>query len=258
MRVAASALRRPALRHRYGHDHRVQAADLHLPPRGAGEGRHPVAILLHGGYWRARYGKLTTRPLALDLAQRGWAAWNVEYRRLGRGQGGGWPQTFDDVAAAIDALPALGGVAAGRLDLDRVVVIGHSAGGQLALWAAGREGPVRPRAAVALAAVTNLVRAGEPAHRLLGGTPAEVPERYAQADPLARAPLSVPVLLVHPADDETVPVQRSREYAAAARERGGEVTLIEPQSGGHRAVIDPPDPAWLAAADWLSRLDLAP
>jgi acetyl esterase/lipase len=102
-------------------------------PRG--DGPFPVAVVLHGGYWQATYGKIVTRPLCLDLVARGWAAWNVEYRRLGDGHGGGWPMTFDDVAAAIDTLAALGDA---RLDLTDVHAVGHSAGGQLALWAAAR------------------------------------------------------------------------------------------------------------------------
>ena len=105
--------------------------DLHRPH---GQGPFPIAIVLHGGYWQPPYGKLIMRPLCLDLARRGYAALNVEYRRLGR-DGGGWPQTFDDVAAGIDLLAGLGDAA---LDLERVTLIGHSAGGQLALWAAGR------------------------------------------------------------------------------------------------------------------------
>src|SRR5215212_11926142 len=130
--MTASTLRdllRIPERHRYGSDHRVQRADLYLP---RGDGPHPVVVVLHGGNWRARYGKLVTKPISADLARRGVAAWNVEYRRVGRGQGGGWPATFDDVAAAIDLLPRLSD---GRLDLDDVRAVGHSAGGQLALWA---------------------------------------------------------------------------------------------------------------------------
>jgi acetyl esterase/lipase len=220
-------------------------------PRGTGP--FPVAAVLHGGYWGAAYGKLTTRPVCLDLARRGWAAWNVEYRRLGRGQGGGWPATFDDVGGAIDHLAALDDP---RLDLGRVVLVGHSAGGQLALWAAGRRDPVVPAHAVAaLAPVTDLARAGAQARLLLGGTPDDVPERYAEADPVRRAPLDVPVLLVHPADDALVPVRRSRVYAELARARGGDVELVEPPAGGHRAPIDPSHPAWHAAAGWLAGPD---
>ena len=244
-RIALSALARPE-RHRYAGDHPVQVADLHVP-RGAGP--FPVAAVVHGGYWGATYGKLTTRPVCIDLARRGWAAWNVEYRRLGRGQGGGWPATFDDLANAMDHLAAL---ADPRLDLGRVVLVGHSAGGQLALWAAGRRDPVVAAGCVAaLAPVTDLARAGAQARLLLGGTPDEVPERYADADPIRRAPLDVPVLVVHPADDALVPVRRSRVYVQTARARGGDVSLVEPPAGGHRAPIDPRHPAWHAAAEWL-------
>jgi acetyl esterase/lipase len=217
-------------------------------------------VVLHGGHWRTRYGKLIMRPLARDLARRGWAAWNLEYRRLGTGRhgGGGWPATFEDVAAGIDHLPVL---ADALLDLTRVVGVGHSAGGQLALWAAARPGlpagapgagpRVRLRAVVALAAVSDLERAGTVAHELLGGTLAEVPGRFAQADPVRRVPLGVSTLLVHPADDATVSVQRSRAYAAAARAAGDDIELVESASGGHRAPIDPGSEAWQAAARWL-------
>ena len=256
LRIALSLLTRPRLV-RLGSDP-SQVAELHLP---AGPGPHPVAVVLHGGYWQTRYGKLVCRPLARDLARRGWAAWNLEYRRLGtgRGGGGGWPMTFADVADGIDALA---GVDA-PLDLDRVDLVGHSAGGQLALWAAARpdlpDGAPgsRPRVALrsvaALAAVTNLQAAGASARALVGGGPGDVPERLAIADPLQRAPLGVPVLLVHGQDDATVPIRRSREYATTARARGGDVELVEIPTGGHRAPIDPSSPAWEAAATWLTR-----
>src|SRR4051794_30420627 len=154
-----------------------------------------------------------------DLARRGFAAWNVEYRRIGREQGGGWPATFDDVGAAIDHLAVLSHA---RLDLTGgVTALRHSAGGQLALWAASREDPRVPvTRVVAQAAVCNLAVAGEPAWELLGGRPDEVPERYDLADPMRLLPLGVPTLLVHGADDATVPVRRSRDYFAAAMTRG--------------------------------------
>jgi acetyl esterase/lipase len=251
LRVARSTLRRPPSRHPYGaHPH--QTCDLHRP---AGRGPHPVAVVLHGGYWQSPYTKLIMRPLCVDLARRGYAAWNVEYRRLGR-DGGGWPMTFDDVAAAVDLLAGVDG-----LDLDRVTLLGHSAGGQLALWAAGR--PELPAGApgaapgvtgervLALAAVCDVARAGRVAEALLGGTPSQVPSRWAQADPMRRIPLDVPVALVHGIADETVAVARSREYAAAAAAAGAAVTLIE-TPGGHRDPIDPTSVAWKAAAEWLS------
>jgi acetyl esterase/lipase len=253
-RIALSALRRPA-RHRYGADHPSQTADLHVAP---GDGPFPVAVVIHGGSWQPRFSKIVCRPICLDLVRRGWAAWNVEYRRVGAGQGGGWPATFEDVAAAIDHLAALGDP---RLDLGAVHVVGHSAGGQLALWAAARRslpagapgaGPqVVARSVVALAPVTDMVRAGTTARALLGGSVDAVPDRYALADPVRRVPPPVPVLVVHPADDVTVPAVRSREYVALARAAGGDVELVEPASGGHRAPIDPASDAWRAAAQRL-------
>lgn len=126
--IARSSLRRPVV-HRYG-SHRSQVAELHMP---VGPGPHPVVVVLHGGHWQTRWGKLVTRPISRDLAARGWAAWNLEYRRLG--EGGGWPATFDDVANGIDHLATLDDP---RLDLERVTVMGHSVGGQMALWAAAR------------------------------------------------------------------------------------------------------------------------
>jgi len=254
LRIARSALRGPDVRVRYG-EHMRQVADLHRP---AGAGPHPVVVVLHGGYWQGPYTKLVMRPLCIDLVRRGYAAFNVEYRRLGR-DGGGWPQTFEDVATAIDHLadPEL---RAKGLDLDRVILLGHSAGGQLALWAAGRRdlpagapgaGPaVTATRVLALAAVCDLKHAGRPAIQLLGGSPAQVPERWAQADPIRRIPLGVPVGLVHARGDTTVPVERSREYAAAAQAAGAAVLLTEPP-GDHRDPIDPQSAAWRAAAQWL-------
>lgn len=255
LRIARSALRRPATRHRYG-EHPRQVADLHRP---SGAGPHPVVVVLHGGYWQTPYTKLIMRPLCVDLARRGYAAFNVEYRRLGR-EGGGWPQTFDDVARAIDHL-ADPGMSAADLDLARVTLLGHSAGGQLALWAAGRaELPagapgaaprVAPDRVLAMAPVCDLESAGRPARMLLGGGPAEVPERWRQADPMRRIPLGVPVAIVHAHGDETVSVRRSRQYVTVARAAGADVTLHEP-AGGHRDPIDPSSAAWRIAAQWLS------
>lgn len=262
LRIAFSALTRPQP-FRYGADP-SQVADLHLPRRQRGP--HPVAVVLHGGHWRNGFGKLVCRPLAADLAARGWAAWNLEYRRLGegRGGGGGWPMTFADVAAGIDHLASLGDP---RLDLDRVVLIGHSAGGQLALWAAGRSRlpstavgaapQVHPRAVVALAPVTDLTRAGVHARTLLGGTPDQVPDRWEQADPVRAGAAPVPVLVVHPVEDRTVPVARSRSYVVAVG-GDGDVRLVETPHEGHRDPIDPASRSWAAAATWLAETGFVP
>lgn len=252
LRIARAALRRPPAHVHYG-EHPRQVADLHTPPGG---GAHPIVVVLHGGYWQPPYTRLIMRPLCLDLARRGYAALNVDYRRLGR-EGGGWPQTFEDVAAAVDHLAQLDDAS---LDLARVTMLGHSAGGQLALWAAGRNSlpagavgaapVVRAQRVLALAAVCDLVGAGRPAHELLGGGPDQVPEQWAQADPMRRIPLGVPVGLVHAVGDATVSICRSRAYAAAARAAGAEVSLTE-TPGGHRDPIDPGSRSWAVAAEWL-------
>jgi acetyl esterase/lipase len=247
--------------HRYG-PHPSQRADLYLP---AGPGPHPVIVLIHGGSWQKRYGKIFTRALAGDLRRRGFAVWNIEYRRVGAG--GGWPNTFADVAAAIDQLAVLSDP---RLDLNRVTFVGHSAGGQLALWAAGRpnlpaDAPgtldgsprVRPHRVVSLAGVADLTEAyrrwhGGVVRELMGGSPEDVPERYAAGDPMRLLPLEMPVLIVHGVRDETVSIELSRGYAEAARAAGGEVELVEIAGEvGHRAHLDPRSAAWAAVVERL-------
>ena len=259
--LLTSLLARPR-RFRYG-PHPSQRADLHLPRT---PGPHPVVVLIHGGSWQAHYGKIVTRPLAADLAGRRWAVWNIEYRRVG--DGGGWPATFEDVAAAIDRLADVSDDA--PLSLDHVVGVGHSAGGQLALWAAGRDRlpPGAPgadpgvslAAAVSLAGVNDLGGAyaacppdGASVGALMGGGPDTLPDIYALADPIRRVPLGVPALLVHGTEDQTVSVARSRDYAAAAEAAGDSVRLVEIRgaAGGHRRFINPRGEGWRVARDWL-------
>ena len=216
-------------------------------------------------------------PLCADLAERGWAAWNVEYRRLGRGSGGGYPQTLDDVGAAVDHLAALaegegtapasrqrrrgrgrGTVAAQGLALRRVLAIGHSAGGHLAAWLATRGEPrVRVTGVVAQAGVLDLRFASELAlsgrvvHRLLGGTPAEAPDRYAAASPAERLPLGVPVLLTHGGRDDIVPPVMSERFAAAGRVAGDDVELVIEPGEDHFGHLDPENPLWRAVTAWI-------
>lgn len=243
----------------YG-DHVDQVGDLHLP---AGDGPWPTVVLVHGGFWRLPWGLALMTPLARDLAGRGLAAWNIEYRRVGQA-GGGWPGTLEDVAAAADAVAGLDGV-----DATRVVTVGHSAGGHLALWLAARhrispgapgaDPRVRPWAAVSQAGVADLAggaaaRLGSGAcEALLGGSPADVPERYAAASPLALLPLGVPQLLVHGDRDEAVPVGQSRAYATAARAAGDAVDLVELADVNHLDLIEPEHPAWAAVVAWFGQ-----
>ncbi len=233
--------------HRYG-DGPDHEADLLLP---SGDGPHRVAVLLHGGFWRAPFKREIMAALAVDLAARGWASWNVEYRRVGAG--GGVPQTLDDVRAALDALATVDAA----LDLERLALIGHSAGGQLALVVAGVP---RVAAVVSLAGVCDLQtgareRIGEGAVlEFVGGTPEEVPVSYAIADPMALLPADAEVLLVHGDADDRVPVQQSRDYLRAAAAAGGRCELLELAEVGHFALIDPRTEAWATVARRLDRL----
>ncbi|MBA3565775.1 MAG: alpha/beta fold hydrolase [Actinobacteria bacterium] len=244
--------------HRYGDDAN-QLGELFLPD---GQGRpHPVVVVIHGGYWKARYDRSLMTGLCEDLAGRGVAAWNLEYRRMGNG--GGWPETFDDVASGVDLLSEL----EASLDLERVAAVGHSAGGHLALWAAARttlsgDAPgaaprVVPRAVVSQAGVADLRLAAvtspsnEPTLALIGGSPEEQPERYALASPRERLPLGVEQLVLHGDQDETVSMLISESYAVAAEALGDPCELRVLPRTGHFEHIDASTDAWRISRDWL-------
>jgi acetyl esterase/lipase len=220
--------------------------------RSEGDARPGVVVVIHGGFWRAQYDLALGRPLAADLASRGWRAVNVEYRRVG--SGGGWPGTFDDVSAAIDLLADL------DVDTSRVVTLGHSAGGQLAVWSGSRRGArVAVTGVVSQAGVLGLraaYRDGVGASAvpdLLGGTPADVPDRYDAADPIALVPAPVPVVCVHAPADDTVPIALSEEYVAAATAAGGRARLLR-ASGDHYSVVDPASADWRLCVDAVAEL----
>jgi acetyl esterase/lipase len=232
---------------RYGSDP-DQYGELYL---AEGDRRPGVVVVIHGGFWRAMWDAGGGRALAADLASRGWVAWNIEYRRVGNG--GGWPTTLDDVGTAIDRLAELG------VDTSRVVAIGHSAGGQLAAWAAARtRARVAVTAVIAQAGVLDLHTAaitgvgGTAVPDLLGGLPDAVPDRYARADPIGQVPLPIPVVCVHSRMDDSVPFAQSETYVAAARAAGARATLIE-VDGDHMSHRDPASPAWTAVVDALTR-----
>ncbi|WP_150242927.1 alpha/beta hydrolase family protein [Nocardiopsis quinghaiensis] len=236
----------------YG-DHPSQNVHLWDPVGGTG-GPAPVAVLLHGGWWRDRFDAGLMDPLARDLAATGWAVWNVEYRRTG-GDGGGWPQTLDDVGRALEFLTVAAARGSGRYDLSRVVSVGHSAGGHLALLnALDERTPVT--AVVALAPVTDLERCagaglGEGAvGPFLGQDPSAA--LYSDSSPVRRVPLGVPQLVVHGDADQRVPVEHSRDYVAAARAAGEDVDYREVAGADHFAVIDPAHAAWQRVRGYLS------
>jgi acetyl esterase/lipase len=243
--------------HRYG-PAAAQFGELYRPATAAQPG---TVVIVHGGFWRARYRLDLGAPLARDLTARGYTCWNLEYRRVGAG--GGWPATFADVAAGVDLLADL------DVDTSRVVAIGHSAGGHLAVWAAGRpalpdDAPgARPRVsltgAVAQAGVLDLAGAARAAvgqtavTDLLGGGPDELPDRYRLADPIQQVPLPVPVLCVHTPDDDDVPLWQSESYVAAVSNAGGAAAL-RVVGGDHYTVIDPLSPAWAVVREALPDL----
>ncbi len=236
----------------YGDDPE-QKAELHRPASRS----HGVVVVLHGGFWRAAYDFSLGRPLAESLARHGWTALNLEYRRVGNG--GGSPETFDDVTAGIDLLADVD-----DLDTSRVITLGHSAGGLLAVWAAGRpqlddarwSNPRVPvTAAVSQAGVLDLRSAAED---WLGGGAVEEflgtdRATHDLADPLARVPLDVPVWCIHGRDDLQVPIEQSQTYVRAARAAGARAALATVE-GDHFVLIDTTTSAWTRTLEILDEL----
>jgi acetyl esterase/lipase len=253
---------------RYGAD-AEQVGELRVP---RGRGPHPVAVLIHGGCFKAAYATLgDLRPMADALKRDGIATWTIEYRRLGQ-PGGGWPGTFRDVGAAIDHLRVL--APRHRLDLRRVVVVGHSAGGHLALWAAAR---ARVPAGSAIAAPRPLPVAGvidlagpvdlgqDIAHyeaecgdavvtQLVGGTPAQVPDRYRAASAGPLLPLGVPQVLVWGEHERFVPRPLADAHVARARAAGDAATLRIVPGVGHFEIAVPRGPSWSVVGGEVRRL----
>lgn len=250
--------RPPDYRVVYGEDS-SQYGELRIP---AGSGPHPVAVLIHGGCFKAAYA--STRdlaPMADALKELGIATWSIEYRRLGQ-PGGGWPGTYLDVGRAVDHLRTLAGPNA--LDLRRAVIVGHSAGGHLAMWAAARAkvpknsslfvaDPLPVRGVVNLAGPLDLtanISGYEGLCRdsvittLLGGTPGTVPERYAQASPIKLLPLGIPQVLVIGEHEDFVPRSLAEVYVRAAAQAGDSLRLIIIPRVGHFEIASPRSSPW--------------
>lgn len=216
--------------------------DLYLPE--SDNPALPVVVLIHGGGWKDSLGLAYMENQARDLASFDVAVWNIEYRRVG--SGGGWPTTVADVCGAVDHLVEVSAQVGHRLDLRRVVVSGHSAGGHLALWVAGRarlpsslpgSRPVVPvSGCVSLAGVADLLHAEESGDKyvagLLGGRSDTRRQRYRDASPVAHLPTGVPVVCVHGRDDEVVLPEQSEDYVRAAR-RAGDPARVSLVPGGH-------------------------
>jgi len=248
----------PDWRVAYGTDS-SQYGELRVP---AGPGPHPVVVLVHGGCFKAAYATLRDlAPMADALKKAGVATWNIEYRRIGQ-SGGGWPGTYLDVGQAVDYLRVLASQHA--LDLGRVVIVGHSAGGHLATWAAARtrvpagsaihfDEPLQVRGVLDLAGPLDLTANIAGYERLcrdtvitglIGGTPAAVPERYAQASPMQLLPLGVPQVLLIGDREEFVPRPFAEAYVRAAAQAGDSVRLIVVPEVGHFEIASPRASPW--------------
>ena len=236
----------------YG-DQPSQFGDLRIPSGGC---PHPIALVIHGGSWRRTYSLDHIGHLSAALTERGLATWSLEYRRIGE-PGGGWSGTLEDVAAGATALRSLARDYA--LDIERVVAVGHSAGGQLALWLAA-ERTLQLRGVVSLAGTADLARAWELVlsdgivAELLGGSPSEVPDRYNAASPIERVPLGVPQIVIHGTEDDEVPFEIGERYVSEAIRHGDEARLVRLEGVGHYELIDPRSSAWPAVQEAVRSL----
>lgn len=237
----------------YGDDP-LQFGDLRLPD---GSGPHPVIVFVHGGCWYAEYDIAHSSKLTAAFARNGIATWSLEYRRIGN-EGGGWPGTFEDVGRGTDHLRVI--ASAHNLDLSRVIIAGHSAGGQLALWIAARgqqpadaplavNDPLDVRGVLAMAPAADfryLHREGscdEAVDKLMGGSPAQHPERYRWADPMQFAATASPQIVFAGKHDDTW-TPPARRYFDHASTRGDTIRFIEAPESGHFEMIDPDSSTW--------------
>jgi acetyl esterase/lipase len=244
----------------YGKDE-SQFGDLRVPP---GAGPHPVVILIHGGCWKADFATLRDlAPMADALKAEGIATWNIEYRRLSQ-SGSGWPGTYLDVSKSVDYLREIAGDK--KLDLTRVIVIGHSAGGHLAMWVAARfrlssksalyvKDPLPIRGVIDLAGTGDMKGFiqfekhgchGAVVEEMLGGKPIDVPERYAQASAINMLPLGIPQVLIWGRNDDIAPIWMGERYTLAAKQAGDPVRLLSIPDVGHFEIASPLATTWPA------------
>jgi len=242
------------IRHSYGNDPE-QFGDLRMPDR---EGPVPVIAIIHGGCWVSYYDLSLMDAMADALAREGFATWNIEYRRVGN-PGGGWPGTFIDVAMALRHLKEL--ARSYPLDLDNILVTGHSAGGHLALMLGAQQrlstnseirvtGLPDIRGIVSLAGITDLKTYYAPSGcgsnilGLIGGLNNEFPERYSEGSPISHLPLGIRQILINGASDNIVPLSHVRPYHIAAIGKRDPVDLVTIPDAGHFEVITPGSVAW--------------
>lgn len=232
------------------YDHKIAYGDdpnqfgyLRLPKS---RGAHPVAIVIHGGFWRAAFDLEHSGHMCAALTRSGIATWSLEYRRIGN-PGGGWPGTCEDVLRGASHLRTM--ASQYSLNASRVVAIGHSAGGHLALWLAAQKKP-RLRGAVSLAGAVDLRRVWElklsntVAGEFMGGSPQDLGAAYKQASPIECVPFGIPTRLLHGDHDEVVPIEIGQRFVNAATKAGDDSKLVTLPGADHFAPIDPRTPEW--------------
>jgi acetyl esterase/lipase len=257
----------------YGNlDH--QFGDLRIPALAAGK-RAPLVVFLHGGWWKAEYDLTYGGHLCNALKRDGIATWSIEYRRMGDA-GGGWPGTFQDVAAGFDYVASLAQMY--PIDRSKIVVMGHSAGGHLAFWLAARQhvpesspvhlprpqvpihgaiglaGAVDLRLTIDLAGYFQFAHDKQEVYDLMGGSPKQAPERYAAGNPGDLLPLNVPQTLIQGTEDSQIPPEMPKRWADLARRHGDPVTATMVPGAGHFEVVDPESSAWIVVKKALKTM----
>lgn len=243
-----------------------QFADLRLPDTS---GPHPVFIVIHGGCYLAKYDLNYMGEISKSLSDQAYATWNIEYRRVGN-KGGGWPGTFLDVADAADYLRHI--APRYNLDLKKVFVIGHSSGGQLAIWLAARdqiksdselfrENPLSIHTAAALAPVANIARrfrqenCDNSAAGLMGGSPEEQAERYRQVSPVEMLPIQTPQIIFLGQQDSAARHDETENYLKRAKALGMPVEFVSVPDSGHIDLVVPGTSAWESVNQVLESLN---
>lgn len=234
----------------------LQFGELRVPDD---KGKYPVVVFIHGGCWLSSFNLDHVSQVSADLVKAGFAVWTPEYRRVGN-DGGAWTGTFDDAGAFMDHLRTM--ERDYPIDLNKVIVMGHSAGGHLALWVACRknlptdspiytENPLPVDGVIALAPITDLAAYDEVKNScssavigLMGGSITEVPERYEVASPINQLPLNVPTYLVHGSIDNIVPINQSTNYVTVAKTANDNAEVVTIEGAGHFDMVSPFSVAW--------------
>jgi acetyl esterase/lipase len=246
-----------------GTDPEQNWGDLYLPAGPQNVDSIPLVVLIHGGAWQSQLGADLFDPFARDLAARGMAVYNIEYRRLG--SGGGWPTTFEDVSQALDNVVAIDQKYP-QLETTDALVVGHSAGAQLAVWGGtrhkldsdevGSNPKFRPTRVVSLAGPLDMVQAvrngDDRIVAALGGTPSQVPERYESVDPIQNLDPGTPVIAVHGTRDTVVLPSLSQRYVAALENANGSGRVVLIDGEDHGSIVSSNSAAYRQILDIIS------